>query len=106
LADKTIIVFISVHGYLLGEHQCWQKMMLFEEACRVPTIYVTPDMKNRASTSRSIVEHVDIYPTIAELARLTPDRTHSLEGKSLVPILNDPNASVKSAAFTQLHRAK
>src|SRR5204863_7108751 len=47
LDDDTVVIFMSDHGYLLGQHQAWQKLMLFEEACRVPMIVSVPGMKHR-----------------------------------------------------------
>ena len=100
LGDKTIIVFLGDHGYSLGQHQAWQKMMLFERVCRVPMIIAAPPFKPAAS--ESLVESIDLFPTIADLAGLEAPK--ELEGKSVRPILNDPKATVHEAAFTQVRR--
>ena len=99
--NDTIIVFSSDHGYLLGEHHKFQKQHLFEESTRVPFIISVPWMKDtHGSGTKKITELVDLYPTLAELAGLTPPSV--LQGKSLVPLLNDPvsNAWKKNMAFT------
>ena len=68
-----------------------------------PLIISVPGMKDAGSNTDSLAEFVDIYPTLADLAGLplSPD----LEGLSLKPVLNDPKASVKSAAFSQYPRS-
>lgn len=99
LRKNTIVVFISDHGFHLGEHGLWCKTSCFEYDARVPVIISTPNMKDAGQATDSIAELIDIYPTLAALAKLTPPA--NLEGKSLVPILDDPNASVKAAAYTQ-----
>lgn len=102
LADSTIVAFISDHGYTLGQHHAWQKMMLFEPVCRVPMMIAVPGNKNAGQVARGLTELVDLYPTLAELCALTPPS--SVEGKSVVPLLDDPTRSFKKAVFTQLRR--
>jgi uncharacterized sulfatase len=101
LSDNTIVTFVGDHGYALGEHAAWQKMMLFEPVARVPMLIAAPGVKPSSST-KSLVEMIDLYPTIAELAKLPPPK--EIDGVSLVPVLKDPNAKVKDAAYTQLRR--
>ena len=96
LRDETVIVFTSDHGYHLGEHHFWQKSNLHEEALRVPLIISAPGF--RGGRSAAMVELMDIFPTVAELTGLSiPD---SVQGESLVPILNDPNQRVREAALS------
>jgi iduronate 2-sulfatase len=101
LAENTIVVFSSDHGYLLGHHHKFQKQHLFEEATRVPFIVSVPWMKNQhGKATTKITELIDLYPTLAELAGLkAPDR---LQGKSLLPLLKNPvsNDWKKNVAFT------
>jgi iduronate 2-sulfatase len=96
-ADDTIVVFTSDHGYHLGEHDLWQKLSLHEESVRVPLIVARPG--DRPAQRSALAEQIDIYPTLAELAGLaTPEH---VEGRSLVPVLDDETASVRDAAFSR-----
>lgn len=96
LRDSTAIVFTTDHGYQLGEHGFWQKGNLHEEVVRVPLIISAPRLK--PGRSSSFVELVDFFPTCTELLGLpTPDGLH---GRSLVPILRDPKATVRDAALS------
>ena len=96
LRESTAIVFLSDHGYHLGEHTFWQKANLHEEVTRVPLIISVPGFV--AGKTDAIVELVDIYPTLCELAGLPIPE--AVQGTSLVPILRDRNASVKAGALS------
>jgi uncharacterized sulfatase len=103
LAGNTTVVFLSDHGWLLGEHGGqWQKRSLFEESARVPLIVRAPGMKGNGQPCRRPVELVDLHPTLAELAGLSVQPR--LEGNSLKPLLANPQAAWDKPAFTQVTR--
>ncbi len=103
LADNTIVVFWSDHGYHLGEHNgVWQKRTLFEESARSPLIIRVPKAKGNGQPSRQVVEFLDVYPTLVELADLK--KPAHLEGRSLAPLLEDPLKAWQGEAITQILR--
>jgi uncharacterized sulfatase len=102
LRDNTIVIFMSDHGYNLGEHGQWMKQSLFERSARAPLIIAGPGVSPRRASSMRVVEYLDLYPTLAELTGLQPPA--NLEGRSLVPLIKNPDADWKHAAFTQVRR--
>jgi iduronate 2-sulfatase len=96
LRDSTAIVFASDHGYHLGEHGFWQKSNLHEEVTRVPLIMSVPGFK--PGRSQALTELMDIFPTLSDLAELKLPST--VQGKSLVPILEDNDASVRDGSLS------
>lgn len=102
LAEKTIIVFTSDHGYHMGEHGLWQKMSLFEGSARVPLLIVAPGIAKPEGVANSPVSHLDLYPTLCELADVKSPL--NLQGQSLVPLLKDTAKPGRGWAITQVTR--
>ena len=105
LEQSTIVVFVSDHGFHLGEHGgLWRKHTQFEESTRVPLIVRmpgTPGTRPGAST-RGLVELVDLYPTLADLCGLP--QPEGLQGTSFRPLLENPELEWKSAIFSEAQR--
>jgi len=104
LRKNTIIVLWGDHGWKLGEHGEWCKHSNVENDTNAPLIVSVPGMKNAGTHTDGLVEFVDIYPTLSELAGL-PLPGH-LEGTSFKPLLDDPKRSWKPAAFSQYPRGQ
>ncbi|GAB5562926.1 MAG: sulfatase [Synoicihabitans sp.] len=101
LAENTIVIVWSDHGYHLGDMGLWGKATNYELGTRVPLIVDMPDLPkaSRGKQTDALVELIDMYPTLCDLAGIdTP--TH-VEGVSFGPVLADPERRWKEAAFSQ-----
>ena len=98
--NNTIVVFLSDHGFHLGEKRHWQKATLWEEATHCLLMFGVPGMTPEKGASQRYVSLQDIYPTLAELCGLKPPAY--LDGRSLVPLLKDPDSEWESTALTGL----
>ncbi len=96
--DNTIIVLWTDHGWHLGEKEHWKKFTLWEESTRSQMLWVVPGLTKPGSTCQRTVDFMDIYPTLCELAGL-PLPEH-LEGRSLCPLLENPDADWPWPAIT------
>jgi iduronate 2-sulfatase len=100
LREKTIVVFWGDHGYYMGEHGWWgSKHNNYEGATRAPLIFAAPGMKAAGKPTKGVVEFIDIFPTLADLAGLPAPA--GIEGRSLRPLLDAPAASWKAGAISQ-----
>ena len=104
LEQNTVIVVWGDHGFHLGEQGLWTKANNYELSTRVPLIIAAPNQASKGTTTRGMVEFVDVYPTLAELCGL--DTPHRLDGFSFAPLFESPNQPWKLAAFSQYPRAK
>ncbi len=115
IASNTVIVFLGDHGFHLGDHNKWGKHTPMEQAVRVPMIITAPRTGLHGTASGSPVSLLDIYPTLCELAGLqqpvhpVPEAVRTnydgaavlpLRGKSLVPVLKNPEAKVRTGAVS------
>ncbi len=99
LADNTIVVFWSDHGYHLGEHSLWAKTSNFDLDAHVPLIIAMPDGQSAGQRTVALAELLDLYPTLVDACQLPP--RPQLQGTSLIPVIRDTRNSVKQAAMNQ-----
>ena len=101
-AENTIIVFVSDHGFHLGERDLWGKTTNFELDARVPLIIADPKaMASHGKTTVGLFELVDLYPTLVTLAGLGFTSEQFLDGVDQSELFEDPSSDLKQAAFTQ-----
>ena len=85
LQDNTVVVFVSDHGYLWGEHGQFGKGMAYEESLRTPMAMRVPGVAPRED-DRLVAWDMDLPATLFELAGIAAPT----DGTSLLPALNDP----------------
>jgi len=95
VANNTLVVFHSDHGFSLGEHGQWEKFTNWEYGTRVPLIVRAPWFeKSRGKSTKAIVELVDVFPSIAELANNPVPTSYKLDGTSFAALLRNPKAQL------------
>jgi arylsulfatase A-like enzyme len=105
LRGNTIVVFLGDHGYQMGEHDSWgHKHSNFETSTRAPLLVSAPGRKAVGASTDSLVEFLDVYPTLCELAALP--RPGHVEGESFAAILDDPRAVIHDAVFSEMQRGR
>ena len=101
-ANNTIVIFLSDHGFHLGERGLWGKTTNFELDARVPLIISDPGSPaSHGRTTNSLCELVDLYPTLVHRCGFGQEMPAQLQGKDLSPLLEDPTVVMKTKAFTQ-----
>lgn len=103
LAEKTIIVFHSDHGYHLGDHGLWQKQSIWERSARVPLIISVPGTSEKGKACARTVELVDLHATLADLCGIEAPKT---DGESLKPLLDKVDTEWSHAAYSQVLRGQ
>ncbi|WP_066630762.1 sulfatase [Labilibacter marinus] len=106
LRENTMIVLMSDHGWKLGEYGAWCKHTNFEIDVHVPMIISREtSYKNRVTdaTTDALVENVDLFATAADFCGL---ETHTLEGKSLMPLVDNPKLKWNKGAYSLYARGK
>ncbi|TWT56768.1 Choline-sulfatase [Thalassoglobus neptunius] len=111
LADETLVVLWGDHGYHLGDHGAWTKHTNYEQANRIPILVVAPGTTTLGTSSAALVETVDIFPTLTELAGLPAPQDaksvkQTIDGKSLVPLLKNPESRHRGYAYHCFPRGK
>ncbi len=108
LRQNTIVVFISDHGYNLGEHDCWSKSALWEGGVRVPMIISHPGFPGRHGTAAQVIsELIDLYPTLTDLCNLKENQPGILQGKSLAPLVKEKEKELPATtAYTISYAGK
>ncbi|XP_052255182.1 iduronate 2-sulfatase-like [Dreissena polymorpha] len=115
LDNNTIVSLIGDHGYHLGEHGLWCKFTNFELATHAPMIIRIPGLTDQGIVTESLVEMVDLFPTLVEASGLPklpvcPPNSKSVrtctEGESLMPLVSNPSMKWKNAAFSQYPRTQ
>lgn len=104
LRERTVVVLWGDHGWQLGEHGLWCKHCTFDTSLHAPLIVRAPGRAGAGRRCDALVEFVDLYPTLCDLAGLPlPDH---LQGESFSPLLETPDGPSKPAAFSRYHSAE
>ncbi len=105
MLDNTIVILWSDHGWHLGDHGYWTKHTLYEQANVIPLIMVVSGVTTPGTATDQIIETVDIYPTLTNLAGLGfPEAPQPIDGLSMVPVLKNPSLEIRDHAYHSFTR--
>lgn len=100
LDKNTIIVLWGDHGWHLGDHGIWTKHTNYEQAVKIPIILKVPGVDYQAANENHLIETVDIYPTLVDLAGLEiPNTEQPMDGKSMKPVLMGKDGLIKDHIY-------
>ncbi len=100
LDKNTIVVLWGDHGFHLGDHASWTKHSNFEQAIRIPLIFVAPGVTKPGTASNQPAESVDVFPTLASLTGLNkPKGPQPIDGLDLSPVLKNGKKRVRDHAY-------
>ena len=97
LAENTIVVLWGDHGWHLGDHGMWCKHTNYEQAARIPLLVVAPGVTKAEQATDALVESVDLYPTLCELAGIKPPQ--GLHGINFTSTLKDASLATDNVAL-------
>jgi arylsulfatase A-like enzyme len=97
--DRTLVIFTSDNGYFWNEHRLGDKRAAYEEAIRIPLLMRYPPLIKPGTTIETMVLNIDIAPTLLALAGA--DRSPDMHGRSLLPLLAEPHATLRDAALLE-----
>ena len=107
LSKNTIVVLWGDNGWHFGDNGAWTKHTNYEQANRIPIIIVAPGVARKNSSTKHLIETVDLYPTLAALAKLpVPQVPQTMDGLSLVPVLRDPAKRLRDHAYHAFPRQR
>ena len=99
LSNNTIIIFMSDHGYHLGEQQIWGKHSSYELSTNIPLVIYDPTQKNKGMECLNFIELIDIYPTLTELSEIKSPA--NVDGQSFYDFFNNPEKVSQKSAYSQ-----
>jgi arylsulfatase A-like enzyme len=97
--DRTLVIYTGDHGYLLGQHGRFEKHCSYEEAIRAPLMIRCPGQVRPGSSTRALVEFIDIFPTVLDLCGVPIPA--NVQGRSLRRILNGETATHRPQVFIE-----
>jgi uncharacterized sulfatase len=102
--ERPYVVLLNAdHGNLIGEHGLHEKFSMYRPAVQVPFFLAGAGIPARP-TIRKFVEQVDIAPTLLSIAGLLESYPHPLDGRDLLPLIEDPDLAWRDAAFSEMAR--
>lgn len=83
LAENTLVVYFTDHGDMAGEKGLWLKSLLYDSSARLPLIVRQPGVVPAGAVNDTLINHVDLFPTIAGLVGTADRLPERISGQNL-----------------------
>jgi arylsulfatase A-like enzyme len=101
LDRNTVVIYTSDHGEMAGAHRMWTKHNMFEQSVAVPLIVSMPDRMQAGAVRSQLVEHTDLFPTVAELCGHQAPR--GLPGRSFAPLIRNRRYTAREFVYSEYY---